>query len=403
MSAAKITGKNIVVIGIHPWYNTEIGSNCKNIALELSKNNKVLYVNMPLDRKTVLLNKKDKYVSAYLKRIKSKETLVQIQDNLWNFYPEKIIESINWIPNSSLFSFLNRINNRRFASEIKKATKQLGFDTYILFNDNDIFRSFYLKEILNPELYIYYSRDFLVAMDYWKKHGKKFEPLHIAKADIAVANSMYLTEYLSKYNKSSYYIGQGCNLELFNNDKKHPIPDDLKDIEHPVVGYVGAIVSIRIDEEIIKEIAQKRPQYNIVLVGPEDETFVKSELHSYPNVHFLGRKSIEELPAYISAFDVCINPQLINEVTIGNYPLKIDEYLSMGKPSVATSTVAMQIFKDVVYMAEKKEGYPLLIDKALKENNSDLEKERIQLAQTHNWVNSVGALYSAINAGLAKI
>ena len=56
------------------------------------------------------------------------------------------------------------------------------------------------------------------------------------------------------------------------------------------------------------------------------------------NVHFLGAKKTDELASYMEHFDVCINPQVVNDLTIGNYPRKIDEYLAMGKAVVATDT-----------------------------------------------------------------
>lgn len=48
--------KDIIIVGQQAW-DTDIGSNCKNIALEMSKNNRVLYVNSPLDRITLLRKK----------------------------------------------------------------------------------------------------------------------------------------------------------------------------------------------------------------------------------------------------------------------------------------------------------------------------------------------------------
>jgi glycosyltransferase involved in cell wall biosynthesis len=103
------------------------------------------------------------------------------------------------------------------------------------------------------------------------------------------------------------------------------------------------------------------------------------------------------LPNYLAAFDVAINPQVLNEVTIGNYPRKIDEYLAMGKPTVATETKAMSIFKDHTYLAKTKDEYPGLIEQALRENSEEKAKERIKFAQSHTWENSVQAIYEAIN------
>jgi len=388
---------DFVIVGLQAWY-FELGSNCKNIALELAKQHRVLYINMPLDRRTILQKRQDPHIAKHLELVKQRRSeIVQLGPNLWNYSPIRVIESISWLPFDFLFDLFNRINNRRLAADIRQAVEMVGFKDYILFNDNDIFRSFYLKELLKPKLYIYYSRDNLLAVPYWRKHGRTFEPPHIAKADIGVANSIYLSEYLRKYNPNSYYIGQGCSLSVFNPEQSYPIPEDMKGIPHPIVGYVGAIVSLRIDIRILLEIARSRPDWHIVMVGPEDEFFAASELHDLANVHFLGRKDLSTLPAYIAHCDVCINPQLINEMTIGNYPLKIDEYLAMGKPVVATRTVTMKLFEDHTGLADKPEDYVPLIEKALAGDNAGLREKRIRFANGHTWENCIRELYHIIS------
>lgn len=395
-SSYTLKGENIVIIGLQAWY-TDIGSNCKSIAMELAKNNTVLYINMPLDRNTMRQWKDDINISRHIDIARNKkENLFEIQTNLWNYYPTEILESINWIPSSFFFLILNKRNNKLLAAAIRKATKRMGFKDYILFNDNDILRSYHLKELLKPKLYIYYIRDYLADTPYWRKHGKAIEPKHMAKADLVTANSIYLSDYAKEHNKNSHYIGQGCNIDLFNAAKQYEMPGEIKNIPHPIIGYVGALFSLRIDEMIIQLIAKELPQFSLVLIGPEDEVFERSSLHQLPNVYFLGKKPLPSLPSYIIHFDVCINPQLVNEITIGNYPLKVDEYLAMGKPVVATKTHAMQIFGEHAYTAEKPEEYPALIEKALAEDNDEKQRQRIALAHRHTWKDSVEQLSLAI-------
>jgi glycosyltransferase involved in cell wall biosynthesis len=393
-----IRNRDIVIIGLQQWY-TPIGSNCKNIALQFARHNRVLYVNSPLDRRTILRQKDDPNISYHLKTLQKKEpAIVPVGENLWSFYPSSVLESINWLPApaSPLFSWLNKRNNRKFATSIKEAITALGFSDVILFNDNDIFRGFYMKELLKPATYIYYSRDYLLGVDYWKKHGEKLEPLHIAKADVAVANSSYLTDMLKKYNPNSYYVGQGCDLSLFDVTQQYAVPTDMAGIKGPVIGYVGALNALRLDPGIIEHIARERKDWSVVLVGPEDEHFQKSVLHQLPNVHFLGRKDLKDLPAYIKAFDVCVNPQQVNVLTVGNYPLKIDEYLALGKPVVATATRTMEFFDSHTYLARNANQYVTLISKALAEDNHLLHEQRVAFARSHSWENSVTAIYEAI-------
>ena len=393
----ELKNRDIVIVGQQPW-DTEIGSNCKNIALEFSKNNRVLYVNSALDRITHMRHKSDPKIQKRIAVIKGHEKgLVLLQDNLWNLYPDCLTESINWLRSKSLFNAINKVNNNKFARSIQHAIKELGFSNFILFNDNDMFRSFYLKEYLQPAVSIYYSRDYMLAVDYWKFHGELLEPALITKSDICVANSTYLANYCKKYNPKSYYVGQGCDLEMFRNPKDSATPADMATLPRPVIGYVGALQSIRLDIELLAHIATQRPDWCMVLVGPEDDAFKESTLHSIPNIHFLGSKDPSTLPAYINAFDVCLNPQIVNQVTIGNYPRKIDEYLAMGKPTVASATEAMSIFTDHTYLATTKEDYVTLIDKALKENTASLQQARRDFAASHTWENNVKEIYAAIN------
>jgi teichuronic acid biosynthesis glycosyltransferase TuaH len=390
-----LTGRDIVVVGQQPW-DTEIGSNCKNIALEFARHNRVLYVNSPLDRNTLLRSGKDAHITTRLEVIRgNREGLQSVSRNLWVLTPDQIIESINWLPPSPVYTFFNKVNNRRFASCILDGIEKLNLRDIILFNDNDIFRSFYLKELLQPAVSVYYSRDYMLAVDYWRRHGLGLEPQLIAKSDVCVANSSYLAEYCRQHNPQSYCVGQGCDLETAAAETLNK-PGDLAQLPHPIIGYVGALVGLRLDLDLLARLAQERPDWSLVLVGPEDEAFRNSELHLLPNVYFLGPKAPEVLPAYIQHFDVCLNPQLVNDMTIGNYPRKIDEYLALGKPVVATRTQAMDLFAQHTYLAETPSEYVQLIELALQQDTPARRQQRREFAATHTWENSVGQIYEAI-------
>ncbi len=392
-----IRNRNIVIVGLQPW-DTTIGSNCKDLAVEFSRFNRVLYVNYPLDRITLFRNSQTPGVQKRMNVIRGKEKgLVQLSDTMWNLYPDEIVESINWIPVAGIFDWFNKINNERFARAINKAITELGFTDIILFDDNDIMRTFYLKELLQPKTSIYYYRDFILGVDYWKRHGSRLEPRLIAKSDLCLTNSYHFADECRKYNPNSFYVGQGCDLQLFKDRTDLFIPDDVARVPKPVIGYVGALQSIRLSIDILAHIAQQRPDWSIVLVGPEDEQFKESELHQYANIFFTGSRDPLLLPAYILSFDVCLNPQLINEITIGNYPRKIDEYLAMGKPVVATTTELMtKVFSEYTYLGTTKEDYVRLIAQALEEDSPEKQATRKQFASTHSWENNVEEIYKAI-------
>lgn len=399
-----IKGKDIVILSIQPW-DIEIGSNCKNIALEFAKENRVLYVNPPMDRITRIKQKHSERIQKRIRIAKGKQTdIVKLEDNLWNLYPKDTIESINWINSNRIFDVLNKRNSKLLSKNIKSAIDRLGFSDFIIFNDSSMFLGLHLKELLQPQLYTYYMRDFLVKVPYWKKHGERIEPKLIAKADVVLNNSTLYAEYGSQFNDNSIMVGQGCDIEMFTDEKDQiKVPKEFNNIPSPVIGYVGSLTTLRLDIELLEFIAKKRTDWSIVLVGPEDDVFKTCDLHQLPNVYFLGSKDGNELPSYIKGFDICMNPQLVNDITIGNYPRKIDEYLAMGKPVVATSTKAMEMFNQHVYLGETKEDYVELIDRALSEHSMDKSNERIAFAKSHTWENNVKDIYNAIITSTQKL
>lgn len=391
--------ENFVITTLHTW-DIEIGSTIKSTALEISKNNKVLFVNTPMDHATWLRRKKN---SSYLQRMSvihgRKPYIRRINNNMWVLDFPFMVFSINKLPGKWMFDFFNKLNNKKMASFILEVIKDLGFDNYIHLIDTDIYRSFYMKDFLNPKISVYYRRDYIIGESYWKYHGARIEPLLCTKSDIVLANSLYFANELKEYNINTYAIETGVNLELYDHNIRYLIPSDIAEIPRPIIGYVGTINSTRLDCDLLFKLAKRRPELSFVFTGPEDEIFRSHPIHQLSNTYFLGRKDVALLPAYIYAYDVCINPQQINPNTIGNYPLKIDEYLAMGKPIVATRTHTMEhIFKDYVYLADDLESYSLMLSKALLEEEDEQKRvARIQFAHSHSWENSVKKIYKAID------
>ncbi|CCH55974.1 Putative teichuronic acid biosynthesis glycosyltransferase tuaH [Fibrisoma limi BUZ 3] len=391
---AGLAGYDVVVVGLQP-FDSVIGSNCRDIAMELAKQCRVLYVNPPLDRITAF---RRGGINALFGggKTSSQPALQQVSERLWAFYPTVTLESINRLPDGRLFDSLNRRNNERLARSIQQAIQELGFERIVLFNDSDMLRSYYLDEWLQPELMIYYSRDNLLAVEYWQLHGARLEPALMKKADLVAANSAYLARLAAEHNPCSVDIGQGCDLSRFDPAQSYAVPVDLAGIQGPRIGYVGALSALRLDLNLLEFVALERPDWQLVLVGPEDEAFRNSRLHTLRNVHFLGPKPGDELPAYLYHMAVLMNPQQLNPVTVGNYPRKIDEYLAMGKPVVAVQTEAMAMFSRHVYLADNPDSFITLTDKALRDGGPASPNECIQFARSHTWAASVAALDRAV-------
>jgi teichuronic acid biosynthesis glycosyltransferase TuaH len=378
--------------------NTDRESTSTSLAKELARNHNVLFVNPPIDRRTYYSKTNDVFVKEHINQIQTnKAGLTKLTDNLHLLNTTKLLESINWIPSTKLFSIFNYINNRRFAHEIKKALKILNFESFILINDKDIFRSFYLKELLNPDLYIYLDRDYTLGIDYWKRHGIVLEPKLMVKSDMIVTNSYDFMKNAKRYNDESFYIGNGVDTGLFDDSIAYERPKQLGSIAHPVIGYVGALNSIRLDLDLLLTMATRMTDFNFVFIGEEDDMFSESPLHSMGNVHFLGKIDKKFIPPFVKYFDVCINPQLLNEITIGNFPLKIVEYLALGKPVVATSTNTMkEVFVEYCYLATTPDEFIHAIRRAIGEDSPQLQIKRVSFAKEFRWSKVASLLLSHI-------
>lgn len=388
---------NFVIVSLSR-FNIEFGSNIRDIAIELSKNHRVLYVDVPLKRKERWFRKDMLAVLEVKERLGSRKPMVKVNENLWHYIDDSVLESMNGASNPKLFDVINYVNNRRVAACIRRGAKLAGFSDYILINDNDIYNGLHLKKMLKPRKYVYYLRDYLRAMRYWQQHASRLEPKLMEAADLILANSGYLAAYGREHNPESYYVGQGCETAHFVPGKTAPpVPEELKKMSRPLIGYMGALNAERLDINVLQYLATEMRGCSFVLLGKEDKVFESSSLHQLPNVYFLGLKEFDVLPAYLHAFDVTINPQVLNEITEGNYPRKIDEYLAGGKPVVATKTKAMEPFSEHVYLASDGAGYKRLIERALLEDSPERQRARIAFAQDHTWPNSVKEMLHAID------
>ena len=376
---------DFIITSLQPW-DIRIGSTIKNTATEIARKNRVLYVNPAID------------YASYLRGARiSDKRLRQVHPNLWVADMPSLIHSVGSLP-TLLFNRLNRRNNLKIGKFIVETSRELGFHDYIHLIDTDLFRSLHLKEYIHPSISIYYRRDYVIGVPYWRKNGPRCEEALVRQSDIVLTNSSYFAGQLRAWNPDVHVINTGVNLELYDATKHWEKPAELQAIPSPLVGYTGFLTESRLDSELLYNLAQRHAECSFVLVGPEDVHFKNHPLHRLKNVIFTGRKEVQELPGYIQHFDVCINPQAVNPITEGNYPLKVDEYLAMGKPVIATSTHTMRdIFARHTHLATSAEEWSEALRMAIAESrDTELAQARITFAHTHSWEESVKSIYRII-------
>ena len=152
------------------------------------------------------------------------------------------------------------------------------------------------------------------------------------------------------------------------------------------IGFVGAIYPW-VDVPLIRRLAEAFPQDEVVLVGPV-KTDV-SALRDCSNVRLLGALPHAQLPGTIAAFDVCILPFQLNDLTRSSNPVKLYEYLALGKPVVATAIDEAAAFGDLIRVAGSTEEFIQQVGAALTEGEDHasyaLRQRRIAFAEDNSW------------------
>jgi glycosyltransferase involved in cell wall biosynthesis len=177
------------------------------------------------------------------------------------------------------------------------------------------------------------------------------------------------------------YACNGVNYNHFANpDNSIKINKEFQkiiDMKKPIIGYYGALASW-FDYDLIKYIADQRPDYQIILFGIfYDETYSKQQMDKYHNIHFLGAVDYKILPRYAGFFDVCTIPFVINEITQATSPLKLFEYMALGKPIITTDMKECRKYKSVM-IGHDYEEFLASIDKGIKMDRID-DKEYFEL------------------------
>ena len=222
----------------------------------------------------------------------------------------------------------------------------------------------------------------------------KIESRLVDECDLMVVTAQRLVEKWKSRTRPTVLARNAADYDFYANRCQ---PNSLlAGIQHPVIGYFGAIADW-FDVDLLADVAQRRPHYTFVLLGGVFETDV-SRLQSLPNVKFLGQQPYETMPQYLYHFDVCTVPFKINPITEATDPVKLYEYLSGGKPVVATKMGELEHYRDYVYLAENAEDFVAKLDTALAENDPQAPEKRRALARQHTWKKR----YEAIETGLLQ-
>jgi glycosyltransferase involved in cell wall biosynthesis len=163
----------------------------------------------------------------------------------------------------------------------------------------------------------------------------KNEQLLFKNADLVFTGGPSLFEAKRSKHEQVHLFPSSVDVAHFSQALAiHEDPADQKPIPRPRIGYAG-VIDERMDLELIEYLADRRPDWQLVLVGP----VVKIDPDRLPrraNIHYPGMKAYDELPAYLSGWDVALLPFAQNDATRFISPTKTPEYLAAGLPVVST-------------------------------------------------------------------
>jgi glycosyltransferase involved in cell wall biosynthesis len=194
---------------------------------------------------------------------------------------------------------------------------------------------------LTPELVIYDCMDELSAFKFAPPELTIREKDLFQKADIVFTGGHSIYENKKNLHHNIYPFPSSIDKNHFGQSRKHKKdPEDQAAIPHPRFGFFG-VVDERFDIELLDKVAKEKPDWHFVILGPVVK-IDPADLPQYENIHYLGPKKYDELPAYIGGWDIATILFAMNESTKFISPTKTPEYLAAGKPVISTP------IKDVV-------------------------------------------------------
>lgn len=195
-----------------------------------------------------------------------------------------------------------------------------------------------ISDHFNPLLVVYDCMDELAAFRFAPPLMKDRENELFRKADLVFTGGYSLYEAKKHKHPDVHPFPSGIDAEHFSQARIYAQePADQRAIPHPRIGYFG-VIDERMDLNLIESIAARKHDWHIVMIGPVTKISTDM-LPKLPNIHYLGMKSYEELPAYISGWDIAMVPFAHNESTRFISPTKTPEYLAAGKPVISTPII----------------------------------------------------------------
>lgn len=292
-------------------------------------------------------------------------------------YNSPPIIPVNWINNKRLFKIVAGVNGWLLRRTFKRLQKRVDSSETVLVNAFNPVYGLLTDKVWKVSQKIYYCYDEINGTEWSNKWGKMYEQDYLGKVDRVITTSSKLRSVKSQLNHDCHLVKNGVDLDVFKN----PL---LVKSKKWTIGYVGAIDN-RIDAKLVKALAEQMPEYQFRFIGPIVSEDVAAQWQKVHNIECTGPVNQDLLPNLINGMDACIIPFVKNELTAAIYPLKINEYLAMGKPVVSTDFADLSDFSTLISIVNSPESFVQSLVRELKGNTRLRIQRRIRFAEGNSW------------------
>jgi glycosyltransferase involved in cell wall biosynthesis len=283
--------------------------------------------------------------------------------------------------------------------------RQYEIERYIFWYYSPMFLRF--TRSFSPLLTVYDNMDDLASFKGAPKILPALEMELLAKADIVFTGGYSLYDSKKGRHPNVHPFPSSIDAHHFATARQpQPEPEDQARIPHPHLGYFG-VIDERLDLDLIAGLAAARPDWHLVLIGPVVK-LKEQELPQAPNIHYLGKKPYEQLPAHLAHWDVALLPFAIGPATRFISPTKTPEYLAGGKPVVSTpirDVVRTYGERGLVRIAGSQQDFIRAVEAALRESDAEIQARLEQvdfLLVENSWDNTWKQMKSLVMAGMAE-
>jgi GT2 family glycosyltransferase/glycosyltransferase involved in cell wall biosynthesis len=205
-----------------------------------------------------------------------------------------------------------------------------------------------------------------------------------AEADLTVFVNRELCKQESGQCKKAIYLDHGVDYELFAGAVKgKDIPEQMRDIAGPMVGFFGGIDDHTFDLKFVEQVVDLLGDLKFVFVG--NSSIDCSALAARKNVVMVAQQPYDRIPHYGKCFDAAIMPWRQNRWIQACNPVKLKEYLALGKPVISTPFAELNGYSDTVYSASTPREFADCIIRALAEDNEEKINARRAKVQSSSW------------------